>query len=610
MYSRELVDKILAQADIVTVISSFIPVTKKGRSYVAICPFHDDKNPSLNISKEKQIFKCFVCGTGGNAITFVEKYEKISFEEAVRKVADIIGFHDERLEKEAFHVHVDPTLTPLYGCIDDLEKYYQYGLTIEEGKIAADYLSGRHIGSDQIKKYGLGYAPLDGKKTVQFLQAKGHSLKSIEDIGIALAKLEGTSDSNAGRLIFPLASAEGQVVGFSARKLNEQQTPKYVNSPETPIFQKGKVIYNYHNAKNTAHHDGYVYVLEGFMDVMALDKAGLPSAVALMGTMLTQDQINLLRRLNCEIRLCLDGDNAGQEGMMRMISLLNKAALPFRLVLNPGDLRDPDDILQESGPEALKAAMNNLADPFDFQIAYYTNVKKLSTPEEKKKVMMYFIPFLRNIPAGLDRDNYIVKLSKATNYETPAIREQINRVEPEDMTSEETTYVDEMDLERLHPELLLKKRLLKAEREALFYMLGNSEAVKYFETSIESFYYPLYNEIADFVAEYVEKRKEAVNVSELINDIASSGADNADQIISKVSEIAGDNYHPPYSSKELEDCQKAIAEEKEKLFEKASTEKSLSGKSAEEKGAIVKEALSKRQKRLFGIRVVAKKADD
>jgi DNA primase len=599
MYSRDLIDAILAQADIVTVISSYITVTKKGRSYVALCPFHDDKNPSLNISKEKQIFKCFVCGTGGNAITFVEKFEKISFEEAVRKVADLIGFHDERLEREAYHPYVDPALTPLYACINDLAKYYQYSLTTNEGKEAADYLASRHIAPDQISKYGLGYAPLDGRKTVQFLQAKGHSLKSIEDIGIALAKLEGTSDSNAGRLIFPLADPDGQIVGFSARRLKDDASPKYVNSPETALFRKGKLIYNYHNAKISAHRNGYVYLLEGFMDVMALDKAGLSSAVALMGTMLTQDQIELLRRLNCEIRLCLDGDAAGQEGMMRMTSLLNKAGLPFRLVSNPGDERDPDDILQEGGPPALKEAMGHLVDAFDFQVNYYSSVRKLSTPEERRKVMMYFIPFLRNVPAGIDRENYLVKLSRATGYEIAAIREEINKAEPESMTQEETAYIDEIETERLHPDLLLKKRLLNAEREALYYMLNKMEAVKYFEKSIESFYYPLYNEIANYVAEYVDKRNEPVELAKLISDIATSGADDSDQLIAKLSEIASDDYHPPYSAKGIADCHRAMLEEKEKVYEKTTTASALAGKSVEEKAAIVKEALSKRRRKLF-----------
>jgi DNA primase len=593
MYPQDLIDSILKAADIVTIISSYIPVQKKGRSYVALCPFHDDKHPSLNISSEKQIFKCFSCGTGGNAITFVEKYEKISFEEAVRKVADMVNFHDSRLEKNAYHAYVNPELTPLYVCIDDLQKYYTYALSIQEGKVAADYLSSRHIDAGQIAKYGLGYAPVDGKKTIQYLQAKGHSLKSIEDIGISLAKLEGMSDSNAGRLIFTLRNPEGQVVGFSARRLADDGSSKYVNSPETKIFQKGKNLYNYDSAKKTAHHDGYVYVLEGFMDVMALEKAGITSAVALMGTNLSSDQITLLRRLNCEVRLCLDGDAPGQEGMMRMITLLNKAAIQFRLVSNPGDLRDPDDILQESGPDALKKSMNSLVDAFDFQVDYYTNVKKLQTPDERKKVMIYFIPFLRNVPPGIDRDNYIVKLSKATGYEEKAIRDQVNSKPADEMTLDEITYGGQIDAERLHPEKRFVRRLFLAEREALYYMLENVDAVNYFNKVIASFYTDSYNSIANYIREYVAKRNESINVSTLINDIASSDAPDSDELQSEVTKVAQDNYHPPYSERSMPDCAAAIAEEKSRLSDKAELGTAIQGKTDEEKAILIKEFAEK-----------------
>lgn len=598
MYSQDLIDSILKAADIVTVISSYIPVIKKGRSYVALCPFHDDKHPSLNISKEKQIFKCFSCGTGGNAITFVQKYEKIPFDAAVRKVADMVNFHDSRLEKEAYHPHVDASLTPLYACIDDLDKYYQYALSIEEGKKAADYLAERHIDDEEVSKYALGYAPQDGKKTIQFLQAKGHSLKSIEDIGISLAKLEGMSDSNAGRLIFTLKDPDGQVVGFSARRLADDNSSKYVNSPETKIFQKGKILYNYDQAKRTAHHDGYVYVLEGFMDVMALGKAGINSAVALMGTNLSSDQIALLRRMGCEVRLCLDGDAPGQEGMMRMVTLLNRAGLQFRLVSNPGDLRDPDDILQESGADALKESMNHLVDAFDFQIDYYTNVKKLSTPEERRKVMNYFIPFLRNVPPGLDRDNYIVKLSKATLYEEKAIRDQVNRLPASEQSMDEISYGGEIETERLHPEKRFVRRLFLAEREALYYMLQNEDAVEYFNKSIDSFYTDVYNEIANYVREYVDKRKEAVNVASLLSDIASSAPPDADVLSDEITKVASDDYHPPYTERSMPDCAEAIAEEKSRLSDMNETEKSLQGKSDEEKAILIAQYAQRRQERV------------
>lgn len=600
-YSPELIAALLEQTDIVDVIKAYIPVTKKGRNYMALCPFHDDKHPSLSISPERQIFKCFVCGTAGNAITFVSKYEKISYAEAVRKVAEIVGFHDDRLIKEAFVPKKDPTIEPLYNCINDLQKFYDYGLNIPEGKVAKDYLAQRNIDDSQIKKYKIGYALSDGRKTVEFLLAHGHSLKSVEDIGIALASANA-KDANAGRLIFPLCDPNGQVVGFSARKLKKEQDPKYVNSPETPIFHKGKILYNYHNVKGSARHDGYVYVLEGFMDVMALDKAGISSAVALMGTSLSSEQIALLRKLNCEIRLCLDGDAAGQIGMMKIITQLNAAGLPYRLVSNPNDLRDPDDILQESGPEALKEAMSHLVDAMDFQINYYLNVKKPETPDDRRRVMLYFIKFLRNIPAGIDRDNYIAKLSKATGYEMEAIRIQINKKVISNADEEEASIaVDELDFSRLHPEKVLGKRLLRAERLALYYMLSDSRAVKRYEDEIGNFYTSVYNSIANYIVDYKESRKEeTIALPLLINDIANSGDEETDTLVSRITEIASEKYYPPYSDQGMKEVIEVIQDEKEKQYDLEQTAKAISntGGDARKAAATLKDFAARRKERL------------
>lgn len=211
---------------------------KKGRGYVALCPFHDDKDPSLSISKERQIFKCFVCNTGGNAIGFVQKYLGISYQDAIRRVAEIVGFNDERLEKEKDEIKIDKIKQPLFDTINDLQSLYQYCLNTSDGKNAQEYLQKRNIDKNQIKKYGIGYAFDDGAKTIEYLQKKGHTLDKIKDIGIVSAN--SNSDANAGRLIFPLKDKNGQVVGFSARKMDSKDTesPKYVNSPDTKIFKK------------------------------------------------------------------------------------------------------------------------------------------------------------------------------------------------------------------------------------------------------------------------------------------------------------------------------------------------------------------------------------
>ncbi len=590
-YSKDLIDDLLKNADIVSVISSYIPVIQKGRSYLAVCPFHDDKNPSLNISREKRIYKCFACGAGGNAITFIEKYEKISFDEAVRKLAATIGFNDPRLSSQRHEKKVDTNLVPLYKCINDLQLFYQYGLSTEEGKIAKEYLETRNIDNDVANAFGIGYSLLDGKKTIQFLQAKGHSLKSIEDIGIALAKANGTSDSNAGRLVFPLKDSDGQVVGFSARRIRDDGSPKYVNSPETRIFHKSEVLYNYNQAKETARHDGYIYVLEGFMDVIALWKAGIKSAVAVMGTNLSDQHIKMLRRLNAEIRLCLDGDDAGQTGMMKMIQKLSKANVPFRIVLNPNDLRDPDDIYQESGAEVLKEMMNHLVDPFDFQMNYYLNVKRLSSKEDREKVLNYFIPYLSSIPAGLDRENYIVKLSRITGYEAEVIRSQVNKTP---LPNKEEQIVPNVRRTRIKTEN--RGALDVAEKLMLYYMLHEREAVEYFKNSIDSFYNDTYQTIANFIIEYENARDANIEISLLLSDIEQSGFDNAEELRNLATVLADETSYPPFSLEQVEACAKRIRIEKEKKYEKEHLRENLIGKTPEEKAKLMNEALQRRQK--------------
>lgn len=596
---RPIVDDILSKTDIVAVISSYIPVTKKGRNFVAVCPFHDDHHPSMQISQEKQIFKCFSCGASGNAISFVERYEKISFMAALFKVAEIMGISDPRLRKEDFTPRIDERTASLYACINDLERYYQYGLSTPEAEKARDYLAKRGITQNDIQKYGIGYSLLDGAKTVEYLRQRKHSVKSIEDIGIASASAKGMSDNNAGRLVFPLRNANGQVVGFSARRLQDDGSPKYVNSPETPIFKKGKVLYNYDLARQTAKRAGYIYLLEGFMDVMALGRAGIENAIALMGTSLTSEQIAMLRQLSVEIRICLDGDAPGQEGMMKIISQLNKALLPFRLVSNPGDLRDPDDIYQEEGKEALVQKMNNLVDPFSFQVDYYTNVRKLVTPEERLKVMHYFIPQLRNIPSGLERENTIIKLAKATGYEEEAIRKEINKAEPGQKTEEEIEYGEEVEATALHPERRFRKRLFKAERETLYYMLTHPEAIEFFKKNIDNFMTKNYNEIANYIIDYSRSRSDVVSLPLLVSDIESNEEEeNKDGLIATLNEVAEDRYHPEFSLEALKTCASAIEEEKSRAAEDMLIKTDLEGKDVAEQAALLKEYAKKKRSRL------------
>lgn len=591
MISRDLIDEITAKADIVDVISSYLDVKKKGRNYVAICPFHNDTNPSLSISKDKQIFKCFVCGTSGNAISFVQKYEKISYVEAIKKVADIIGFHDERLNSEVYKPKkVDENTSKLIKTINDLQQFYKYSLSIEEASKANEYLAARNIDADQIAKYGIGYSPRDGEKTIAFLEAKGHSLKSIEDIGICYVNATKNSDSNAGRITFPLFDENGQVVGFSARQLEKDGSEKYRNSPETALFHKSRILYNYNNVKNIARHHGYCYLLEGFMDVMALDKAGIPSAVALMGTALTQEHIEMLRKLRVEIRLCLDGDNAGLRGMMKIISQFEKEKIPFRIVNYGEDLRDPDDILQQDGPEALVKKMNTLFDALPFQINYYQKHYKVETLEERKALLNRFLPKLVNLGPGIEQEDYIYKLADATSFHENAIREMIRKqtpVEKLDIAKYDTSSIKE----KLASNNRYLTRLLTAEKTLLYYMLFQKEAVDFFENNVQNFYDPSYGAIANYIVDYY-KTHGSINVSDLINEIDYYDDEDKDKLTGIVTELATNENFSPYKKEILDDCSKVITVERAKVNFRLKQNK-LSGKELLEFSNLQKEELKK-----------------
>ena len=592
MYPQDLIEAVLKHADIVQVVSSYIPVEKHGRSHLSICPFHDDKNPSMNISSEKQIFKCFSCGAGGNAIGFVQRYEKIPFGEAVRKVAQLSNYNDPRLVDDAPKVKVDASKSRLYDCINDLQAYYRYGLAIPEGEAARNYLLGRDIGTELWEKYGIGYAPRDGQTTVKFLQAKGHSLKAIDDIGVALARGEGTSDHNAGRVIFPLCDPNGQVVGFSARRIVNDDTPKYVNSPDGVLFHKGSVLYNYHRAADAARHAGYCYLVEGFMDVMALDRAGIGEAVALMGTALTPEQIRLLRKLRCEVRLSLDGDGPGQGAMMKASLALADAGIRFRVVDYAGDLRDPDEILRQDGAQALFDKLQNLIEPVDFQIAYYARSKRLGTPEEKKKALAAFLPYLRSKPPGIEYEDTLVKLSDATGYSPEAIRTLAQREQGQEAQGEEGI---KLTAARATPrDVAPPSKLELAERTLLRYMLSSPDALRYYESQVGNFVSEsLFATIAEFLIEFAAGHGGNIDTNQLLAYIAGSGVENAERIGEEVSTLALQEGLPSCTRKTLEDLGRVIREETESLRDKTAAQKAISSGNLES-GAAANAELAKK----------------
>lgn len=588
-------EDLLKQTDIVDVISRYIDVSKQGRNHRALCPFHNDKNPSLMISHEKQIFKCFVCGEGGNAINFVQKYEHTSYLDAARRIAEMVGYTNEQLTAFRVERQISPNLVPMYRCLTDLASFYATALLTDEGKEAKNYLLKRGINAETIKKFQVGYAPADGTKTIKFLLSKGYSLKNIEDIGVLSSLLENPYDRYQGRIMFPIHDHDGQVVGFSSRKYREDDSSaKYINSPETPVFHKTSILYNYHNAMAYARQAGYVYVLEGFMDVFALEAAGIKSAVAIMGTAFTQEHISLLRKLKVELRLCLDGDDAGQMAMMKMVEVLNEANIPFKIVNNGDDPRDPDDIYQNGGVEALKDYLNNLVEGPEFTINYYKRSSKLRTVEERKAFVYKMMPHVVMLMSKLEVDDYLKRISEISGFSYDILLEMYRTEKKKKTQAEKVITINDK-----YPHRQILNRLQQAERLLIEQMISYPEALNfYFEKKVK-FTDEFHRYIANFLSYNRDIDRNNI-YAVIINDINERFDDEQKQNLyrNSIIEIADmQKDKPSFSEHLLNDAYQVVLEEGQESLIKLQMEQELAQATTDlERAKIVAKYQSKRGK--------------
>ena len=299
--SDEKISEIRKSVNIVDMISEYIPITKKGRNYFAVCPFHDDHNPSMSISPEKQIYTCFVCGAHGNVFNFIMDYENVTFYDALRMVADKVGIH---LDNVPIKKKSNSVFDKMYEIFDISNKFYQNNLLTKDGNNARVYLNNRGFTDEIINEFQIGLST--NSKLTKVLCNKGFDNNILLKSGISSGGDNGIYDTFTNRIMFPLWDINGRVVGFSGRIYNKSDTSKYVNSKESEIFKKGSLIYNYHRAKEEIRKKKFVIIVEGFMDVIALYKAGIYNVVAMMGTAVTNEQAKLLKKLSTNIILCFD----------------------------------------------------------------------------------------------------------------------------------------------------------------------------------------------------------------------------------------------------------------------------------------------------------------
>ncbi len=488
---NEIIEEIRKRTDIVSLISSYIPVTKKGRNYFCVCPFHADTNPSMSISQEKQIYKCFSCGAAGNVFTFVQEYEKVSFIEAVKIVANFIGM-DISSQIEDNEKKLSSKEKRMFDLISEVNELYKYNLETEEGLIGKKYLEKRELDDLTKEKFQIGFSLNDGEKTIQYLMKKGYTIDEIVESGIGLEHNGKLKDRFKGRLIFPLSNLEGKIVAFSGRKIDDADIAKYVNSPETEIFIKGNCLYNYFIAKQDAKKAGLIYVVEGFMDAIALSKIGINNVVAIMGTSFTENQIRAIKRLNVKVVMALDNDDAGQDATFKIISELEKNHINVSIVTKDKNGKDLDELLKLGKDKVIQYLSNQLS-PLDFRISYQFSKINIENYEEKKDfVKKIATSFLNSNSDDLDKDYYISKLVSLTGFSYNSIKTMLTNDKPVKTYPKKAGYIT------------IKKpdRYEWAEKNILSQMLYDTKAIRYYIDNLNFLSNSKYFIIAKYVINY------------------------------------------------------------------------------------------------------------
>ena len=555
--SQEKIDEIRQSVDIVDVMGQYLELHKKGKNYMAICPFHDDNHPSLSISQSRQIYKCFVCGNGGNVFTFIQEYLKVPFVEAVMKVAEFghVDMSGYSLEKRV--VKVDEALAPLYDMHAFALKLYMYYLYTQSGKQALDYLRHRGFDDELIKMFGIGYAPEKSILHERF-QKKGYTEVAQVKSGLVLEN-ERHYDRFHDRVMFPLYDEFGKVVGFSGRVYKAQdKNSKYMNSPESDIFIKGKTLYNYHRAKLAVRQAGFVYINEGFMDVIAMHRAHHDNCIALMGTALTKDHLRMLKRMTRTIHLCLDGDMAGQAAAMKSSDLLTSQGFKVKIVLLP-DGRDPDEILSTEGIEGLDAVLKDTLSPIDFMMAFECSRLDLRNYEDRKTLLVKACEKIGKIEDRIDRGHYIAKLSSLTDFPKEIIEEQLLN---SSAILEHREQFSQNRIETIQDQRPILDKYTLAEKNLLFYMLNDRQVSDIYEAKAGFMHNDTYRALAAYIRDYYRTHK-TMDVANLIDKIGSSHS----TLVNALTDIAECSLPLPYQKEVIDDYIARITENTKNIRE-------------------------------------------
>lgn len=497
--AQDEINTIRSQASIVEVIASYIPLTQRGKNYFGVCPFHEDHSPSMSVSDEKQIYKCFSCGATGNVFTFVENYLNVGFSEAVEIVASKIGISLNITIPQKKEIKYKEE----YELIQFVARLYENNLQTENGVGALTYLKKRGLLENTIQDFSIGLS-FDKNLLCDILIKKGYQENLLESLGLISKNKTDIFDVFQNRIMFPIHNLEGQVVAFTARCYLNEETPKYLNTKETYLFKKGCILFNYHRAKEAIRLQKEVILVEGNMDAIRLYSVGIKNTIALMGTSLTKEQIEALKKLRCKIILMLDNDDAGENATYSIGNILEESNLSFGIVRLSGE-KDPDTYVIKNGKEALLDTIKNAISFVEFKLNYFKKNKNLKEASGLAEYVKAVVESLKNSTDEILKEVTLQKLSNDYNISYAVLREQLGEQKKHEIHK----------LPKKENKERKKSSYEKICSKILFYMMHSKDFVKMYQTKLGIFPTKEHRLIANEILYYVEKNK-TISIADFI----------------------------------------------------------------------------------------------
>jgi DNA primase len=518
-FSEHLISEIIEKNDIVDVISDYMSIKKSGTNYKCLCPFHSEKSPSFSVSSTKQIFNCFGCGVGGNVVTFIQKMERLEFIEALKFLADRAGIEVADIKNEQQLKKLD-LYKSLYKINQETARFFYSNLN--KSKAPLEYLKGRGLNDNTIKSFGLGYSLNEWSSLQNYLRQKGFTQELMHKAGL-IAKSEkstGFYDKFRNRVMFPIIDLKGNVIAFGGRVMDDSK-PKYLNSPETPIFNKGDNIYGLNFVKKQQNIENII-IVEGYMDVIALHQYGVTNAVASLGTAFTENQAKLLKRFSNEIIIAYDADMAGQSATLKGLAILEKEGCTVRVLTIPSG-KDPDEYVRKEGVEAFRERIKKSVSLIEYKIDNAKKGLNIDNIQDRIKFTKEFSIILKDLESSVEVDAYIKKYSNIMRVNEVAIYAELNRLKEKHNNGNNKHNIVNSKKQEDKP----KNGELIAEIYLLNICMSDANKAKNIFNLLnpESFSHPLNKEISYIIVDKLNEGK-SLNAGEIISKLGNAEKQN------------------------------------------------------------------------------------